>query len=211
MSQYKELIRLLKIAKGDRSLNRFAEETGVDAGHLSRVMRGIMINPPSPDTLKKIADNAHNGVTYEELMIAAGHLEKKFYQENLTMLRGERSYEEYSTYLNENFGINISPVLLERYENGLELPDEVVAECIASAEGLPDNFFYIKTNAASLQVQKANSRNPFKKSFFMDKEIEKWVNDPDNYPYIKFIYEAYKAGITPDLLNNAEISIKIKK
>mgnify|MGYP000559921173 FL=1 len=210
MSRYKELIRLLKIAKGDRSLNRFAEDSGVDAGHLSRVIRGMMVKPPSPETLKKIADKAQNGVTYEQLMIAAGHLEKNFYGANLTLLRGERSYEEYSTYLKKNFCINISPVLLERYEKGLECPDEVVAECIASAEGLPENFFYTKQSAASLHVRKRMNQNPFRKSSFMDKEIEKWVNNPDSYPYIKFIYEAFKAGITPDLLKNAEISIKIK-
>jgi len=210
MSQYKELIRLLKVAKGDRSLNRFAEEAGIDAGHLSRVMRGIMVNPPSPETLKKISDNAHNGVTYEELMIAAGHLEKKFYQENLTLLRGDRSYEEYSAYLKENFGINISPMLLERYESGIEYPDKVVAECISSAEGLPEDFFYSKNGAKLLEVQRKSKTNPFKKNTFMDTEIEEWVNNPDNYPYIKFIYDAYKAGITIDMLSKAEISIKIK-
>lgn len=210
MSQYKKLIELLNKAKGKRSLNRFAEESGVDAGHLSRVMRGIMINPPSPDTLKKISDKAHNNVTYEDLMMAAGHLEKKFIGANLAILRGEKSYKDYSSYLKDSFGINISPVLLERYEKNLEHPDEVVAEYISKAHGLPDDFFYVQSNNIILDMQNKARIKPFKNHSFMDAEVSRWVHNPDNYPYIKFIYDAYRAGITPDLLEKAEITIKIK-
>jgi len=45
---------------------------------------------------------------------------------------------------------------------------------------------------------------------FMDNAIREWVKNPENYPYIEFIYKAYKSGITKDLLNKAEISIRIK-
>jgi transcriptional regulator with XRE-family HTH domain len=68
-----EFSRLLALAKGDRSINNFALKSGVTAAHISRLLRGMVGNPPIPQTLKKIADNAHNNVSYEELMRAAGH------------------------------------------------------------------------------------------------------------------------------------------
>lgn len=71
---YEQLIMLIKQAQGDRSLNQFALNCNVNAGHLSRVLNGKFVNPPTPDFLKKIALHAQNDVTYEGLMEAAGYL-----------------------------------------------------------------------------------------------------------------------------------------
>lgn len=67
-----ELIELLKKAQGDRTLNAYARHSDVSAGNLSRIMNG---QKPSPEILKKLAFKAHNGVTYEQLMNAAGYIE----------------------------------------------------------------------------------------------------------------------------------------
>ena len=68
------LIELVKQAKGNRTLNQFAKQCGVDAGTLSRIIANKNKQAPKPDTLKKIADQAYNNVTFNELMVAAGHI-----------------------------------------------------------------------------------------------------------------------------------------
>jgi transcriptional regulator with XRE-family HTH domain len=66
--------KILSLAKGDRSINQFGIACHVDPGYLSRLLRGLLNNPPSPAILAKIAAQAANGVTYQELMQAAGIL-----------------------------------------------------------------------------------------------------------------------------------------
>jgi transcriptional regulator with XRE-family HTH domain len=68
-----EFSRLLNLAKGSRSINNFALKSGVTAAHISRLLRGIVNNPPTPQTIRKISNHAKNNVSYEELMKAAGH------------------------------------------------------------------------------------------------------------------------------------------
>ena len=63
------LIELLKLAQGDRSQNQFALHCGVSSATLSHIMQGK--HTPSPQFLKKIADRAYNGVTYDELLDAS--------------------------------------------------------------------------------------------------------------------------------------------
>lgn len=76
MSFDKELFaELLEKAKGDRSINQYALHSGVSSAHISRLMRGLLTTPPNPDTIKLLAEKAHNEITYNELMRAAGHFE----------------------------------------------------------------------------------------------------------------------------------------
>jgi transcriptional regulator with XRE-family HTH domain len=73
--KFAELALLVKKAIGNRSQNQFALKSGVNSGHLSRILNGKINNPPEPDTLKKIAANSQGNVTYQELMIASGHID----------------------------------------------------------------------------------------------------------------------------------------
>lgn len=66
---------LLDQAKGKRSINQYARESGVTSAHISRLSRGLLSTPPSPQIIRKLADSAYNGITYEALMAAAGHVE----------------------------------------------------------------------------------------------------------------------------------------
>lgn len=63
------LIELLKLAQGDRSQNQFALHCGVSSATLSHIMQGK--HTPSPQFLRKIADRAYNGVTYDALLEAS--------------------------------------------------------------------------------------------------------------------------------------------
>jgi transcriptional regulator with XRE-family HTH domain len=65
---------VLSTAKGNRSINQFGIACDVDPGYLSRLLRGLLDNPPSPAILAKIAVQAHNDIGYEDLMCAAGLL-----------------------------------------------------------------------------------------------------------------------------------------
>lgn len=79
-----EFARLLLLAKGDRSINQYGLKCGVDPGYISRLIRELVPTPPLPPTIKKLANNAYNGITYEDLMISAGHLEETpFYAEEI--------------------------------------------------------------------------------------------------------------------------------
>ena len=66
---------LLEKAKGDRTINKYAESVGISAAHISRLLRKLVSTPPSPDTINKLCSGAANGVTYSELMLAAGHID----------------------------------------------------------------------------------------------------------------------------------------
>ena len=72
---YEELISLIKKAQGTKTLNQFALICKVNAGHLSRLLKGNFVNPPSPETLKKIANSSRGEVTYEEILKASGYIE----------------------------------------------------------------------------------------------------------------------------------------
>lgn len=73
-SSYSRLIELLTLAKGDRSWNQYALNSGVDSGHISKIRNNHLKSPPKPNILSKLAQKAHNGVTYNDLMEAAGYL-----------------------------------------------------------------------------------------------------------------------------------------
>ncbi|MCB2308642.1 hypothetical protein LGL08_19055 [Clostridium estertheticum] len=68
---------LLEKAKGDRSINQYANTINISAAHISRLLRKLVKSPPSPDTISKFASGACNGVTYNDLMLAAGHIDDK--------------------------------------------------------------------------------------------------------------------------------------
>lgn len=65
---------LIKNAQGELSLNNFAGQCGVSPSTLSRIINNKNSCPPAPSTLQKIALAAHNNVTYDELMDAAGYI-----------------------------------------------------------------------------------------------------------------------------------------
>lgn len=64
-----KLNALIKLAQGDRSQNQFALHCGVNSSTITQVLHGR--HNPSPEFLKKIADRAYNGVTFEMLLEAS--------------------------------------------------------------------------------------------------------------------------------------------
>lgn len=65
---------VLKKAIGDRPINEYGRQVQISGSYISRLLRCLVIKAPQAPTIRKMAHGAANGVTYEELMIAAGHL-----------------------------------------------------------------------------------------------------------------------------------------
>lgn len=72
MKKNENLISLIIKAQGNRKQNEFALHTQVATSMLTSIKKGQ--RNPSSKTLQKIASRAYNGVTYEQLMSAAGYL-----------------------------------------------------------------------------------------------------------------------------------------
>lgn len=72
----KEFGELLEKAKGNRTINKYASDAKVDAGYISRLIRGLINTPPSASVIKKLASKAYNGVTPEDLLYQAGYIDK---------------------------------------------------------------------------------------------------------------------------------------
>ncbi|NLV16069.1 MAG: hypothetical protein GXY50_02495 [Syntrophomonadaceae bacterium] len=70
----KAFAKLLNLALGKRSINQYERDSGVSAAHISRLMRELVDAPPSPQTIEKLSVKAHNRISYDDFMKAAGHL-----------------------------------------------------------------------------------------------------------------------------------------
>lgn len=69
----KELIDLIELSMGERNRSEFAMHCGFSKATLTRILSGD--RNPSAKMLSKIAATARNGVTYEQLLRAAGLLD----------------------------------------------------------------------------------------------------------------------------------------
>lgn len=96
-----EFAALLDKAKGDRSINQYANETGVSAAHISRFLREMIEAPPTPETISKLAAKAYNEVTYQDLMIAAGHLARQ-YDNNIMDVREDSIAHEKDSIIKDS-------------------------------------------------------------------------------------------------------------
>lgn len=74
MSIFPELIELIKLAKGPRTLTKFAITCGISPGNLCKILNNKNPQIPTPATLKKIAQNAQNNITFEQLMVATDYI-----------------------------------------------------------------------------------------------------------------------------------------
>ena len=64
---------LVKRSVGNTKNKEFASSIGVTPEYFSRITNARLANPPSIKKIQEIASHATNGVTYSELMIAAGY------------------------------------------------------------------------------------------------------------------------------------------
>lgn len=103
---------LLEKALGDRSKTEYANASGVNRTYISKLLNEKLDNPPTPDIIKRLSNVAHNGITYEQLMKAAGYLDETIdlqppanYPHKITS-RDKKQYLEYIKSINETFFMN---------------------------------------------------------------------------------------------------------
>ncbi len=96
---------LLSQAKGNRSINRYGADSGVDSAYISRLLRCLIDRSPSATIIRKLADNAYGGVTTPDLLTAAGYLKPEGYtndeidsNKSMRMQEWERVIEEAARY-----------------------------------------------------------------------------------------------------------------
>jgi transcriptional regulator with XRE-family HTH domain len=65
---------LLLKARGNRTNEEYARQSGVSRPYISAYLNLKRETPPSPEVIRQLASVAQNDVTYEELMAAAGHI-----------------------------------------------------------------------------------------------------------------------------------------
>lgn len=89
--------KLLKEARGKRSINHYGALSNVDPSYISRLERNLVVNPPSPEIISKLAQRAY-GVTYEDFMEAAGYIsmDKEYDKQESLPLRAAERTPEYS-------------------------------------------------------------------------------------------------------------------
>ena len=68
---------LIERASGDRSLHRFAKDSGISYVQLRKLYSGLQDNPPGKKLIKKLSENSLGGVEYEDYIFAAGITEQK--------------------------------------------------------------------------------------------------------------------------------------
>lgn len=92
--EIKEVAILLKRLIGDRSIRKTAEDSGVAASYISGILKEKHL--PSANILRKLAASdakPQNGVTLEDLMIAAGYLKNYKYTSDYDLIKDGFLYE----------------------------------------------------------------------------------------------------------------------
>ena len=120
-----QLKTLIKKAQGNRTQNQFALNCDISSAALTRYIKGDRF--PTPESLKKIASNAYNGVTYEELMESAGYIKSSKKVNNI---------EQKQKYNNNQ------KKLIDYYNSCNEKSQEMIlwyAKCIAEKD--KDDFY----------------------------------------------------------------------
>lgn len=137
----KELCQLIKNAQGDRGQNQFAQQCDISSSSLTRISTGTYT--PSAKFLAKIAAHAHNGVTYEMLMNAAGFLTPEQQEKspsNVYDVDGLLVYEEIGTVCaGYNGMVNEIPT-----GKKIEIPASMISG------GNKDDYFVLRVSGNSM-------------------------------------------------------------
>ncbi len=78
-----EFTRLLNLAKGSRSQTEYAKASGLSLAYMCKYLNGKFSNPPTPNSISKMASAAKNGVSRMALFDAAGYDVTKYTDENI--------------------------------------------------------------------------------------------------------------------------------
>lgn len=111
-----KLAEIIRSARGDRSLRAYADASDVSYMTIFKAERGDYI--PSSKTIKKLTTgsaNPQNGVTYEDMMVAAGYQDKETVSEAASVLAQQMVEEIFANDTNR-YTNNTSSLLTKRMQ-----------------------------------------------------------------------------------------------
>ena len=147
---------LVKIKDSYGSINQMAEKANITTAYLSKLIRLMYDNAPSPEILEKIANNSNGIVTYDELMYICGY----FSSDTILDEFYEKSFKELLPQLLEH---NVS------IQNALELHD-----ILNSSEDISDIDFETKLE----QILSELSETDFKAVYNL---VVKFIKKQDDF------------------------------
>lgn len=113
---------LLNIKDSYGSINQMAEKTGVTAAYISKLIRLMYDNAPSPEILKKIAENSNGITTYQTLMEVCGYINENDFNSYILGMLGltEQDLNEFNIFLKnltyQNMKKIFLSILLKKFE-----------------------------------------------------------------------------------------------
>lgn len=150
-----ELTKLIRLAQGNRTQNQFALNCGVSSASITRICSGQYA--PKPAVLEKLSLHALNGVTYTDLMSAAGYIsventvvtdnlltncdEQGEYVKNLRLLRVQRGI----TLLQLGHIVGVGEAAISLYETGKRQPNNETLSKLADYFGVSVDYLLGRT------------------------------------------------------------------
>lgn len=145
---------LIKIKNKYGSINKMAESTGVTSAYISKLIRLIYKKAPSPEILKKIADNSKGVVSYYELLIICGYIDKN--------LLSDDSSEFIRNNLNGESNVLFNIPIISKISLGNSIIDNEYLEGYLPLDPniydmkIPDDYFYLKITDESVNLKVHN-------------------------------------------------------
>ncbi len=129
MFQKEKFRTCLLQARGQRTNETFSKESGVSRAYISAYLNLKRNEPPTPEIIRRLAKASQNNITYENLMIAAGFIQKKYNLDSVNV--DDESAEKSFNRLKNNLLNDIENLCpeskkeLEKYVELLKLKDTI--------------------------------------------------------------------------------------
>ncbi len=150
---------LIQRAKGKRTLTKYADDTKTSIAHISRMINEKLESPPSPETIKKLVPVEINGVTYKDLMMAAGHINQISFFEELD-IKADSDLKDNPETDNSSNAVNCYSQVIEERRKFKSLCMSTILftlSCNNLSWSIPNGYDktkpYMHTNDFSLEIQ----------------------------------------------------------
>lgn len=145
---------LIKIKNNYGSINKMAEATGVTSAYISKLIRLMYQKAPSPEILKKISDNSQGIVSYYELLIVCGYIDKNHCSDDST--------EFIKSNINGDSNVLFNIPIISRVSLGNSIIEDEYLEGYLPLDPniydmkIPDDYFYLKITDESINLKVHN-------------------------------------------------------
>lgn len=198
---------LTKIKDSYGSINQMADKTGITAAYISKLIRQMYYNSPSPEILKKIADNSNGIASYDDLMTVCGYINYDF--DRMLTSEYELQFHNFNQKLDILDFSNYEKKLLFDFfsTRNIRIYDDVPPETIRKFSlaimyflreiGYPDKYNFDNTNIEVIDPEaietalKTTSDNSLKS--YLEKVL-KWAKYKDSQYYMCPVYGQISAG-----------------